>query len=64
MKRAKILQNLFGNASVLLGDSSAVNYQENSFTKIFNKLSHELKQMAQLNDPQGVYSFCLACEIE
>lgn len=63
-ERAKILQNLLGNASVLLGDSSAVNYQENSFTQIFNKLSYELKQMAQLNDPQGVYSFCLACEIE
>lgn len=63
-ERAKIMDNLFGQASALLGKPSATHYQENSFTTVFNKLSSELKQMAQLNDPQGVYSFCLACEVE
>ena len=63
-ERAQILQSLIGQASVFLGESTTPTYQENSLTQLINKLSTELKQMAQLNDPQGVYSFCLACEIE
>ena len=62
--RALFLQSLFGQASVLLGEPEANNYSENSITKIISQLSLELKQLAQLNDPQGIYSFCLACDIE
>ena len=62
--RALFLQSLFGQASVLLGQSSVEPFNKNALTEIISKLSLELKQLSQLNDPQGVYSFCLACEIE
>lgn len=62
--RALLLQSLFGQASALLGQPSATQYSENSLIKIIAELSAELEQLAELNDPQGIYSFCLACEIE
>lgn len=62
--RALFLQSLFGQASLILGQPSNSHYSENSLISIISKLSLELKQLAKLNDPQGIYSFCLACEIE
>tara|TARA_R110000737_G_scaffold241920_2_gene253234 strand:+ start:502 stop:2364 length:1863 start_codon:yes stop_codon:yes gene_type:complete len=62
--RALFLQSLLGRTSVLLGPSPDRHYSENSIIEVINKLSVELKQLAQLNDPQGIYSFCLACEID
>lgn len=62
--RALFLQSLFGQASLILGQPSNSHYSENSLISIIGKLSLELKQLAKLNDPQGIYSFCLACEIE
>ena len=62
--RALFLQSLFGQASVLLGQTSDRDYDESALTEIISKLSLELKQLAQLNDPQGIYSFCLACEVD
>ena len=62
--RALLLQSLFGQASALLGQPSSTQYSENSLIKIIAELSAELEQLAELNDPQGIYSFCLACEIE
>jgi len=62
--RALFLQSLFGQASVLFGQPAQTQYSKNSLTSVIAKLSLELEQLAQLNDPQGIYSFCLACEIE
>lgn len=62
--RALLLQNFMAKASVLMGNSDNTFYQENSLVKVFNKLTSELEQLAQLNDPQGIYSFCLACEVQ
>ncbi|MBA6390904.1 signal peptide peptidase SppA [Colwellia sp. BRX10-3] len=62
--RALFLQSLLGQALILFGQPSTIDYSENSLTKIISTLSLELKQLAQLNDPQGIYSFCLACEVE
>tara|TARA_R110000744_G_scaffold260293_3_gene375296 strand:+ start:20287 stop:22149 length:1863 start_codon:yes stop_codon:yes gene_type:complete len=62
--RALFLQSLFGQASIMLGEQSNTEYSGNSITKMISQLSLELKQLAQLNDPQGIYSFCLACEVE
>jgi protease-4 len=62
--RALFLQSLFGQATALLGQPSATQYNENSLLKIIAELSAELEQLAELNDPQGIYSFCLACEVE
>ncbi|MEW6991565.1 signal peptide peptidase SppA [Colwelliaceae bacterium 6441] len=33
------------------------------FDKILLKLKQEYQAINQLNDPQGIYSFCLACEV-
>jgi protease-4 len=62
--RALFLQSLLGQASILFGQPLNNQYSENSITSIISTLSLELKQLAQLNDPQGIYSFCLACEVE
>lgn len=62
--RALFLQSLFGQASTLLGETTTDHYDENALTAIIHKLSLELRQLSELNDPQGIYSFCLACEIE
>ena len=62
--RALFMQSLFGQASILFGAPSDISYSKNSLTEIISKLSLELQQLAQLNDPQGIYSFCLACEVE
>lgn len=62
--RALFLQSLFGQALTYLGETETKHHSQNSITKIISQLSLELKQLAQLNDPQGIYSFCLACDIE
>lgn len=62
--RALFLQSLFGQAAMIFGQPSNTHYSENNLTSVIDKLSLELKQLAQLNDPQGIYSFCLACELE
>jgi protease-4 len=62
--RALFLQSLLGQASIFFGQPSDSHYSENKLTSLISKLSLELKQLAQLNDPQGIYSFCLACEVE
>jgi protease-4 len=62
--RALFLQSLLGQASIFFGQPSDSHYSENKLTSLIRTLSLELKQLAQLNDPQGIYSFCLACEVE
>ncbi|MBA6287853.1 signal peptide peptidase SppA [Colwellia sp. MB3u-4] len=62
--RALFLQSLLGQASIFFGPPADSHYSENKLTSLINTLSLELKQLAQLNDPQGIYSFCLACEVE
>jgi protease-4 len=62
--RTLFLQSLLGQASIFLGQPTDNHYSENKLTRLISTLSLELKQLAQLNDPQGIYSFCLACEVE
>jgi protease-4 len=62
--RTLLLQSLLGQASIFFGQPSDSYYSENKLTSLISTLSLELKQLAQLNDPQGIYSFCLACEVE
>ncbi|MBA6326573.1 signal peptide peptidase SppA [Colwellia sp. MB02u-6] len=62
--RTLFLQSLLGQASIFFGQPSDNHYSENKLTSLIRTLSLELKQLAQLNDPQGIYSFCLACEVE
>ncbi|SEL14950.1 signal peptide peptidase A. Serine peptidase. MEROPS family S49 [Colwellia chukchiensis] len=63
--RALFLQSLFGQASLWFATpDDNTGYTDNSLSRVIAKLSLELNQLAQLNDPQGIYSFCLTCEIE
>jgi len=62
--RTLFLQSLLGQASMFFGQPTDSHYSENTLTSLISTLSLELKQLAQLNDPQGIYSFCLACNVE
>jgi len=31
--------------------------------RVFKKLGPELEAIVELNDPQGVYAYCLVCEV-
>lgn len=62
--RTLFLQSLLGQASIFFGQPSDIHYSENKLTSLISTLSLELKQLAQFNDPQGIYSFCLACDVE
>ncbi|MFT6918116.1 MAG: protease-4 [Cognaticolwellia sp.] len=62
--RTLFLQSLLGQASMFFGQPTDSHYSENTLTSLISTLSLELKQLAQLNDPQGIYSFCLACDVE
>lgn len=55
------LQNLIGQAVQFLPNDQINSYGE--FDKLLFTLKKEYQSLSELNDPQGVYSFCLACEI-
>lgn len=63
-EREIFLESLLGKALILFGDSKVVTYNESSLAKVISAMSTELKKMTELNDPQGIYSFCLACEVK
>lgn len=56
----KLLQNLFGNVSVLLNNN--VQTSQNIIGQLMNNLHVELTRLKQFNDPQGIYIFCMECE--
>ncbi|GLX80334.1 protease [Thalassotalea insulae] len=55
------LQNLFGRAVKFFPTDSV--HQLNSFEQALVKLKQEYQRVSELNDPQGIYSHCLGCEI-
>lgn len=62
--RALLLQSLLGQTAMFF-DLSSDNYTtQHGINRVISQLSLELNQMAELNDPQGIYSLCLACEVE
>lgn len=61
--RALFLQSLLGQTSSLFGINVESELKNNSFSNLIAILNAELNQLAQLNDPQGIYSFCIACEL-
>lgn len=62
--RAQLLKEIFGQASTLLNLSHDNQPTNSNLSKVINALALELEQLVELNDPQGIYSFCLACEIQ
>ena len=55
------LQGLIGQATSFLPSSEIMNLSNTD--KLFIQLKAELSHLNLLNDPQGVYSLCMACEI-
>ncbi|XQW86960.1 signal peptide peptidase SppA [Thalassotalea piscium] len=60
----KFLESLVGQAMVLLPDS--VIHSESStgpVKKLLTQLANQFSAIEQLNDPQGLYTLCLTCEL-
>ncbi|TKB44917.1 signal peptide peptidase SppA [Thalassotalea mangrovi] len=58
------LQNLLDNADALLPSATTDTFEGNkTLQSMIHKLRTEFERVNQLNDPQGIYSFCLTCEI-
>jgi len=55
------LQNFFGEIVSYLPRDSARNV--GPFEQIFKQLKLEYQAINQLNDPQGIYSLCLTCQL-
>jgi protease IV len=54
-------ENLFGQAVKFIPNQQVRNH--GAFDKLLFTLKNEYQAISELNDPQGIYSFCLACEI-
>ena len=54
-------QNLFGQAVKFFPNEQIRSH--GAFDKLLFSLKSEYQSISELNDPQGIYSFCLACEI-
>jgi len=54
------LQNFFGKALSYMPVRNQT--QLGAFDKFLLTLKNEYKMLNQLNDPQGIYSFCVACD--
>jgi protease-4 len=55
------MQSLFGQAVKFFPNVQP--RSQGAFDKLLLTLKNEYKTISELNDPQGIYSFCLACEI-
>lgn len=58
--RDKFFKNMLGQAASILPIS--VQTSKGPIDTFVSKLKIELQQLNQLNDPQGIYSFCMSCE--
>ncbi len=61
----KLLQSLFGSASqLLLSDERVATPVANDYlTQFISTMNNELNSLKQFDDPQGIYVFCMACEV-
>lgn len=59
------LRNLLDNVSTFLPTSAerVTNLNNPTLTQLVSKLVADFEQVNQLNDPKGIYSFCLSCEM-
>ena len=64
----KMLQDIFGSASVksMLGlntDTASVLATQANINTVIKRLSSEVAELKDYNDPQGVYARCLECSV-
>jgi protease-4 len=55
-------RKLFQNASVSFKGAFELE-KSNTLINIVKELTADLEAVAKLNDPKGVYAYCLACEL-
>ena len=59
----KFFESLVGQAMIYLPESTEVNTSAGPIKALLTKLANEFSAVEQLNDPQGIYSLCLTCEL-
>ena len=61
----KLLKSLFGSTSQLFSSSEVIHpsVSPNYLSQFIATMNDELSSLKQFNDPQGIYVFCMACEI-
>ncbi|WP_440876732.1 signal peptide peptidase SppA [Thalassotalea sp. PLHSN55] len=59
--RDQFLKELLGQASVYLGEPTPATITP--VNNVFKTLQAEFEQFNNMNDPQGIYSFCLTCQV-
>lgn len=61
----KMLKNLFSNTSSVLSELGidSVNNSSDPLSTFFKVMNDELGQFTQFNDPQGVYVYCMVCDL-
>jgi protease-4 len=62
----KLLQSLFGSTSQLLSSPkvSSTHVRQDYLTQFISTINAELNTLKQFDDPQGLYVFCMACQIK
>ena len=60
--REKLIRRL--NRFLIEAFNAALGQVDHPVVQLYDNFSRELEQMMTLNDPRGIYSFCLMCEIQ
>ena len=60
--REKLIRRL--NQFMIEAVSAALGRADHPVVQLYDNFSRELEQMMTLNDPRGIYSYCMVCEIQ
>ncbi|WP_416304957.1 signal peptide peptidase SppA [Neptunicella sp. SCSIO 80796] len=61
--KEKFWRELFGKAANVMGGAHIAQSENPQFMTMIKQLLGEFDSMTKLNDPQGIYAFCIACEL-
>lgn len=61
--KEKFWRELFGKASTIMGGAHIASDDNPQFMTMIKQLFGEFDSMTKLNDPKGIYAFCIACEL-
>jgi protease-4 len=61
----KLLQRIFGSTSQWLSSTTIIEPEisQDYLTEFISTMNNELHGLKKLNDPQGIYVLCMACEV-
>jgi protease-4 len=61
-KKELFWKEFFGQASVIFAKAHFAS-SDSALIGMIKQLTHEFEAVAKLNDPRGVYAYCIACEL-